>query len=183
MDMFKRNMICRSLAAALLVSASTNLYADLFSVSLVGDVLVGDETFATLFDYGLTAGDTISAVGTVTAASGFDVSGGTGTFVSLTIDLNGTLFTLADASNTPKVTFDGSGTLTDFFYTSAAIPGFNSSGEFFDNINGEKSMFGLWRVEDAVVTPVPEAETYAMMLAGLGLVGFMGLRRKQALAA
>jgi hypothetical protein len=27
--------------------------------------------------------------------------------------------------------------------------------------------------------PVPEAETYAMMLAGLGLVGFMARRRKQ----
>jgi hypothetical protein len=26
--------------------------------------------------------------------------------------------------------------------------------------------------------PVPEAETYAMMLAGLGLVGFMARRRK-----
>jgi hypothetical protein len=28
--------------------------------------------------------------------------------------------------------------------------------------------------------PVPEAETYAMMLAGLGLVGFMVARRRQA---
>jgi len=34
------------------------------------------------------------------------------------------------------------------------------------------------------VTPVPEAETYAMMLAGLGLVGYMGAaRRKQQQAA
>ncbi|HQS99768.1 MAG: hypothetical protein B7Y26_11215 [Hydrogenophilales bacterium 16-64-46] len=29
------------------------------------------------------------------------------------------------------------------------------------------------------VTPVPEAETYAMMLAGLGLVGFMAARRRR----
>jgi hypothetical protein len=33
-----------------------------------------------------------------------------------------------------------------------------------------------------VATPVPEAETYAMMLAGLGLVGFMALRRNRAAA-
>jgi hypothetical protein len=31
----------------------------------------------------------------------------------------------------------------------------------------------------ATAQPVPEAETYAMMLAGLGLVGFMARRRKQ----
>ncbi|MEO5933631.1 MAG: FxDxF family PEP-CTERM protein [Duganella sp.] len=32
---------------------------------------------------------------------------------------------------------------------------------------------------DAAVTPVPEAETYAMMLAGLGLMGVVARRRKQ----
>ncbi len=32
----------------------------------------------------------------------------------------------------------------------------------------------------AVAAPVPEPETYAMMLAGLGLMGFMARRRKQA---
>jgi len=33
--------------------------------------------------------------------------------------------------------------------------------------------------ESFINTPVPEAETYAMMLAGLGLVGFMGIARKK----
>ena len=32
-------------------------------------------------------------------------------------------------------------------------------------------------------TPVPEPETYAMILAGLGLMGFMARRRKQNAAA
>jgi hypothetical protein len=31
-------------------------------------------------------------------------------------------------------------------------------------------------------TPVPEPETYAMMVAGLGLLGFAARRRKQAAA-
>jgi hypothetical protein len=31
-----------------------------------------------------------------------------------------------------------------------------------------------------MIAAVPEAETYAMMLAGLGLVGFMVARRRQA---
>ena len=33
------------------------------------------------------------------------------------------------------------------------------------------------------ITAVPEPETYAMMLAGLGLLGFAARRRKQAQAA
>jgi hypothetical protein len=31
--------------------------------------------------------------------------------------------------------------------------------------------------------PIPEPETYALMLAGLGLLGFMARRKKQGLAA
>jgi hypothetical protein len=38
----------------------------------------------------------------------------------------------------------------------------------------EKKFVGL----TAVMAPVPEAETYAMMLAGLGLVGFAAARRR-----
>lgn len=38
----------------------------------------------------------------------------------------------------------------------------------------EKKFAGL----DVAVTPVPEADAYAMMLAGLGLVGFMVMRRR-----
>lgn len=39
---------------------------------------------------------------------------------------------------------------------------------------------GTWRFDMVTVSamPVPEAETYAMMLAGLGLVGFMARRRR-----
>lgn len=38
----------------------------------------------------------------------------------------------------------------------------------------EKKFAGI----DVAVTPVPEADAYAMMLAGLGLVGFMVMRRR-----
>ena len=34
----------------------------------------------------------------------------------------------------------------------------------------------------ANLVPVPEPETYAMLLAGLGVLGFAGYRRKQAAA-
>lgn len=35
----------------------------------------------------------------------------------------------------------------------------------------------MWRLEGVMATAVPEAETYAMMLAGLGLIGFLVRRR------
>lgn len=43
-----------------------------------------------------------------------------------------------------------------------------SSEAYFDNV-----------ILDAVVSTVPEPETYAMLLAGLGLLGFMARRRKE----
>jgi len=58
-----------------------------------------------------------------------------------------------------------------FAYASTAVPGFNSSFQFFDN------RLGVWTAASAAV--VPEAKTYAMMLAGLGLVGWMGAARKK----
>lgn len=170
--MFNRTMLYRGVAAALLISASTSLHADIFSVSLTGVI-----DFEGVNAYGLVAGNSISAVGTFTAASDFlTAATSTGSFSSLSIDLNGTTFTLGGASATPTITF-ANGALFDFNYTSTAIPGFNSSGLYFDNINSSDSMIGTWTA--AAVTPVPEAETYAMMLAGLGLVGFMGMARKK----
>lgn len=43
--------------------------------------------------------------------------------------------------------------------------------------------FDILNVETAVIGVVPEPETYAMLLAGLGLMGFVARRRKQQLAA
>jgi hypothetical protein len=52
--------------------------------------------------------------------------------------------------------------------------GFNAGRDFTDNMDiGHFAM--------AVTTIVPEPETYAMLLAGLGLVGFIARRRKQIL--
>ena len=40
-----------------------------------------------------------------------------------------------------------------------------------------------WAVRPGDVTAIPEPETYALMLAGLGLLGFFARRRKQQKAA
>ncbi|UCV09048.1 PEP-CTERM sorting domain-containing protein [Dechloromonas denitrificans] len=92
-----------------------------------------------------------------------------------------------------------------------SVVGMMSSGAFLwqagDLVNLSAAMVGSgWRIYDArgindsgqivgsgwnpdgqfrayVLTPVPEPETYAVMLAGLGLMGFVARRRKQQKAA
>lgn len=53
----------------------------------------------------------------------------------------------------------------------------------YTNVFHQDNEFHAWAVRDgditAVAAPVPEPETYAMMLAGLGLIGFVARRRRQ----
>jgi hypothetical protein len=57
-----------------------------------------------------------------------------------------------------------------------------SSSSFVLNLMGTAKA-GATYSGDVTVTAVPEAETYAMMLGGLGLLGFMARRRKAKNAA
>ena len=50
-------------------------------------------------------------------------------------------------------------------------------------VDGSENWHGLTVGYEADAAPVPEPETYAMMLAGLGLLGVMSRRRKQKLNA
>ncbi|MDP2025342.1 PEP-CTERM sorting domain-containing protein [Sulfuriferula sp.] len=80
---------------------------------------------------------------------------------------------------------------TDPFEKATMTPfGFDVDGDGvveFDNngaVAGGTSEYGLWTLQGTTLTysvaaAVPEAETYAMMLAGLGLVGFMVSRRRK----
>jgi len=54
---------------------------------------------------------------------------------------------------------------------------YTSSGVLANGWNGSQIVMYMEGV--ATLAPVPEAETYAMMLAGLGLVGFMARRRRK----
>ncbi len=63
---------------------------------------------------------------------------------------------------------------------SGTITGLHFDTKFQSGEGDFSNMFST-RLEfaDAVTTPVPEPETYAMMLAGLGLLGVFARRRKQ----
>lgn len=149
---------------------------------------------------------------TVSGTVNFDFAAFNATGNTLTIDMNGALSggTLLLASDDATYLSSGSyltfsnGALTDFDYFKTTAPTFNSSFVFFDDMTSSsssvtiisgtekkpittittttyQSMLGQWG--PSVVTAVPEASTYAMMLAGLGLVGFMGAARRKRLQA
>jgi hypothetical protein len=66
---------------------------------------------------------------------------------------------------------DGLGGLNDTLDYNAVVPSGGFAGV----------QYGLHLVGNATLAPVPEASTYGMMLAGLGLVGFAVRRRKQSI--
>jgi hypothetical protein len=56
---------------------------------------------------------------------------------------------------------------------------FSSSGGT-KNINFDANYGGtMFAMDNMTISPVPEPETYAMLLVGLGLIGFMARRRKE----
>ncbi|TXT23230.1 MAG: hypothetical protein FD134_2256 [Gallionellaceae bacterium] len=58
----------------------------------------------------------------------------------------------------------------------------NNNGQIvgYGYLNGTQHAFLLQDVAPSVASAVPEPETYAMLLAGLGLLGYTARRRKQA---
>ncbi len=83
--------------------------------------------------------------------------------------------------------FDGTGGGATLFATTGS-PFFTASPTlspgFYDlrvsgTLTGTSGVYGVSVNFNSTTAPIPEPETYAMMLAGLGLMGFVARRRKQ----
>ena len=61
---------------------------------------------------------------------------------------------------------------------SADFEGTSSAGTYWLCVAGTSTGTASYSGSLSAISPVPEAETYSMMLAGLGLMGFVARRRK-----
>ncbi|MCR5867505.1 FxDxF family PEP-CTERM protein [Aquincola sp. J276] len=137
----------------------------------------------------------------VTQGESFNTASSTYKFGASEIDANGTFTFTLDATEgaMPGVyNIVGSLSATNFSFTGVTL---NSQSWTVNSVNNGKASFGYIELTSSiplslsvsgiktgtgagvfsgelVMAPVPEPETYALMLAGLGAVGFVAWRRR-----
>jgi Lamin Tail Domain/PEP-CTERM motif len=106
------------------------------------------------------------------------VAGGVG--LSATAD-SVTIYSGTEGTLQTNVSFGGSDAVTPFqtFDNAAGLSGAISALSIA-GVNGAFTVASGNEIGSPGVAPVPEPETYAMLLAGSGLVGFVARRRRQA---
>lgn len=130
------------------------------------------------------AADTNAAV-TATNLAGFSIDLGDfggyydGALAQFRLNPNGTTLLLGNA--VLRTSAVGAAGVDKFYYsldwTSTIQSG---TGDVDTGNTGFNGFTADWHMEGIATAPVPEASTYGMMLAGLGLVGFAVRRRNQA---
>lgn len=143
-------------------------------------------SFSGMMDSGSLIGETF------TGSFSFDDLGLTGIDLeilglnSLSLSILGTTYTIANADSTPDVSFlNGSFLGLSYSVTTSTlgfsvIPGLSDTSDAFvayDKLSGGNIVDGQSGFGSIVYLPVPEPESYAMLLAGLGLIGLVARRR------
>jgi hypothetical protein len=160
--------------------------AALFSAVLPAQAAVQNYTFTGALDSGNYNGSTFSGSfsfdDATIDASGLDITN----LLSFDMSLLNTNFTLSNASVAPDVSFqDGSFLGLSLNIESITpnigftfVPGSNNTTEAFVAYATTLGPEGAGNVSYSLTAPIPEADTYAMLLAGLGVMGAVARRRK-----
>jgi hypothetical protein len=96
--------------------------------------------------------------------------------LSVAFPVSFTTFSLINQSNNQTVT----GTIGPSYFAYLGAGGLTANTHYALNVIGTvSSLTGGSYNGSITVTPVPEPQTWAMMLGGLGLIGFMSFRRRK----
>lgn len=158
----KSGIVASLILASSLVSAEDYFLGDITSSTIDRDTLIMPEgAFTDNFNFTLSEGNIFSALATSSIAS-----------ISEFTDIS-----LEDMIGT---TYDISGvfSVAEFTEASTGEPTFLDAGSYVLSISGIASAESTGYTLNTV-TAVPEPSTIALMLGGLGMVGFMAARRRK----
>jgi secreted PhoX family phosphatase len=159
----------------------------------------GSNGSSRVYNYNVTTGvvSLFADANTIDLATGLAVGGALRSADNLAIDAAGNMYIIEDRNGAVDddiwiaMDLNHDGDLLDAGegigrWASNGTPGSELTGLYFDINDPNKAYVNVQHPSSGVdrtlmiTAAVPEAETYAMMLAGLGLVGFMARRRRQA---
>jgi hypothetical protein len=162
--------------------------AALFSAVLPAQAAVQNYTFTGALDSGFYNGETYSGSFSFDDASvdNFDLD--IVNLISFDMSFLNTNYTLSNTIVPPDVSFlDGSFLGLSLSIDSVTpnagftfVAGSVDTSDAFLAVDTNLGLSGAGNVAYSLTAPVPEAETYAMLLAGLGVMGAVARRRKTA---
>nr|WP_316642965.1 FxDxF family PEP-CTERM protein [uncultured Roseateles sp.] len=152
------------LAASLLAASATGAFANtVFTAPGSFSGMISDTFDFTILSpmYLTNAGVTAVLTPDVKSSVGFDITsvtwvGGPITFNNVDTPIGGSLFQQ---------------------YTAVVVPTLLAAGTYSIKVTGTSMSAGSSYTGNVTLAPVPEPETYALMLAGLAAVGFIARRR------
>ncbi|VAW45112.1 hypothetical protein MNBD_GAMMA03-2049 [hydrothermal vent metagenome] len=158
----KAGFVASLLLASSLVSANDYVLGDITFSTVDTDVLSPVEgAFTDNFNFSLSEGNFFNALATSSIAS---ISG----FTNISLEsMTGTTYDIAGIFSVAEFTEASTGEST-----------FLDAGSYILSISGVASAASTGYTLNTVTSPVPEPSAIALMLGGLGLVGFMAARRR-----
>lgn len=160
------------------------LIAAIFSAVLPAQAAIQQYNFSGIMDSGYYNGEAFTGNFSFDDATLTSIGSEYIDLTTLSMSFLGTTFTEVDYLDVaPAVVFDGGLFLGLEWSVDSVTPavGFSFIPGFFDANEAfvaYDTSLGLSGAGNVVYAPVPEADTYAMLLAGLGILGFVARRRE-----